>query len=155
VNKYELALILNSALDEDGLKAEFDKVADLISRFGGEVEKVDNWGRRRFAYEIEKMNEGFYYFINFVAPNTTPAEVESRLRILESVVRYLIIRVEEPRKRKKQEKEAVVEEAVEEAVADTEETAVEVSVEPAAETAAETAEEPAAEAEASAEGDAN
>jgi len=99
MHKYELALVLNASLVEDALQTEFQKVQDLIARFGGTVEKVDNWGKRRLAYEINKMTEGFYYFIVFSANNEAPAEIESRLRIMESIVRYLIIRMEEPNAR--------------------------------------------------------
>lgn len=94
MNKYELALILNPALEEDALKDEFDKVQEYITRFGGETEKVDNWGKRKLAYEIKKINDGFYYFVTFEAPPSAPKELESRLRIRENVIRYLITRKE-------------------------------------------------------------
>jgi len=97
MHKYELAVVFNPTLTEEDLQTEFDKVQALITRFGGEVEKVDNWGKRRLAYEIKKLTEGFYYFITFNSNHDAPAEIESRLRITESLVRFLIIRVEEPR----------------------------------------------------------
>jgi len=118
MHKYELAVVFNPTLSEEGLQAEFDKVQGLITRFGGEVEKVDNWGKRRLAYEINKMTEGFYYFITFNANHDAPAELESRLRITESLVRYLIIRIEEPKVRKVKEKPAKAVEAVEAPVAE-------------------------------------
>ena len=68
---------------------------ELIARFGGEVTNVDDWGKRKLAYEINKQKEGFYYFIQFNAETSTPAEVESRLRITETVLRYLIVRLDE------------------------------------------------------------
>lgn len=92
MNKYELALVLTPAIDDEARAAEFKKAQDLIERFGGKIEKVDDWGKRRLAYEIQKVNEGFYSFTTFEAPATTPAEMESRLRIMENVLRYLIIR---------------------------------------------------------------
>ena len=129
MHKYELALILNAALTEDGLQAEFQKVQDILSRFGGTVEKVDNWGKRRLAYEINKMTEGFYYFIVFSANHDAPAEIESRLRITESIVRYLIIRMEEPRVRKTKEKAVTTIPAVEaEVVVNVEEAVTEPAV---------------------------
>lgn len=94
-NKYEITVILNPNLDDEALKAEFEKVCGIITRFGGEVEKVDDWGKRRLAYEINKINEGFYYFITVTADAAAPAEIESRLRIMESMVRYLIIRLDD------------------------------------------------------------
>jgi small subunit ribosomal protein S6 len=92
MNKYELALVLSPVIDDEARAAEFAKATDLIERFGGKVEKVDDWGKRRLAYEIQKVNEGFYSFITFEAPATAPAEMESRLRIMENVLRYLITR---------------------------------------------------------------
>ena len=68
---------------------------ELVVRFGGEVTKVDDWGKRRLAYEIDKIKEGFYYFIEFSADGDAPREVESRIRIMESVLRYLTIRLDE------------------------------------------------------------
>ncbi len=94
MNKYELAIVFKANLDEDATNAEFKKVNDLITRFGGEVESEDNWGKKRLAYEIQKENDGIYKFIKFNSPSSAPAEIESRLRILENVLRYLIFRVE-------------------------------------------------------------
>lgn len=92
MNKYELAVILKANLDEETQKAEFEKIQSLITRFGGSIDKVDEWGRRRLAYEINKMSEGVYSFITFTSDANAPAEVESRIRIMESVLRFLIIR---------------------------------------------------------------
>ncbi len=94
MNKYELAVVLRTTLDEEQQKAEFEKIQELITRFGGTVEKVDTWGRRRLAYEIDKQNDGFYSFITFTADATAPVEIEQRIRIMENVLRYLIVRQE-------------------------------------------------------------
>lgn len=92
MNKYELAVVLRPDLEEEVRVAEAQKVQDLITRFGGTIEKIDDWGKRRLAYEIKKVNEGFFSFISFDAEGSTPAEIESRIRIMESVLRYLIVR---------------------------------------------------------------
>lgn len=92
MNKYELAVIVKPTLEEDSLKAEFESVQELITKFGGTIEKVDNWGKRKLAYEIKKFNEGFYNFITFSAESETPIEIERRMRIKENVIRYLIVR---------------------------------------------------------------
>ncbi len=94
MNKYELAVILKPDLDEEAQKAEFGKIHELITRFGGTIEKADEWGKRRLAYEIKKYTEGFYSFIYFTSESNAPAEVESRIRIMENVLRYLIINQE-------------------------------------------------------------
>ena len=95
MNKYELALVLSPALDEEGRAAEVAKVQATLERFGAKIEKVDDWGKRKLTYEIAKVNEGFYSFISFTADTTAPAEIESRMRIKENVLRYLIIAEEE------------------------------------------------------------
>ncbi|MDR2903199.1 MAG: 30S ribosomal protein S6 [Clostridiales bacterium] len=94
MNKYELAIIFNPNLDEEALKAEFDKVQSYITRFGGTVDKVDDWGKRKLAYEINKISEGYYNFITFTADGSAPAEIENRVRIRENVLRFLIFRQE-------------------------------------------------------------
>ena len=94
MNKYELALVLRPDLDEETKAAESQKVQDLITRFGGTIDKIDDWGKRRLAYEIQKVNEGFFSLISFDAEGTVPAEIESRVRIMENVLRYLIVRKE-------------------------------------------------------------
>ena len=95
MHKYELAVVLNAKLEEDDKTASLDKVKALIERFGGQITNVDDWGKKRLAYEIQKMNEGFYYFIQFDAEANAPAEIESRIRIMDNVIRYLIVRADE------------------------------------------------------------
>lgn len=94
MNKYELTVIFKPTLEEEALKLEFEQVQAIIERFGGTIEKVDDWGKRRLAYEINKINEGFYKFITFASNPQAPAEIESRIRIREDIIRYLIIRQE-------------------------------------------------------------
>ena len=95
MHKYELAVVLNAKLEEDDKVASLDKVKALIERFGGQITNVDDWGKKKLAYEIQKMNEGFYYFIQFDAEAAAPAEIESRIRIMDNVIRYLIVRADE------------------------------------------------------------
>ena len=95
MKNYELSLVFISNLSEEEKVANLEKVKELIARFGGEVTNVDDWGKRKLAYEINKQKEGFYYFIQFNAETSTPAELESRLRITETVLRYLIVRLDE------------------------------------------------------------
>ena len=95
MHKYELAVVLSAKLEEDDRTAALDKVKALIERFGGKITNVDDWGKKKLAYEIQKMTEGFYYFIQFDAEATAPAEIESRIRIMDNVIRYLIVRADE------------------------------------------------------------
>lgn len=92
MNKYELAVVVNAKIEEDVRVATIEKVKEYITRFGGTITDVDEWGKKRLAYEIQKMKEGFYYFIHFESDSTCPAEVEKRVRIMENVIRYLFVR---------------------------------------------------------------
>lgn len=94
MNKYELALVLNAKVEDDVRTATLEKAKGLIERFNGKITNVDEWGKKRLAYEIQKMREGYYYFIQFEADGTCPAEVEKRVRIMDNVLRYLIVRPE-------------------------------------------------------------
>ncbi|MCR5094548.1 MAG: 30S ribosomal protein S6 [Lachnospiraceae bacterium] len=94
MNKYELAVVVNAKLDDEAKNAVVDKAKALIERFGGQITEVDDWGKKRLAYEIDKMNEGFYYFIRFDAEPTAPAEIEKRMRIADNVIRYLCVRID-------------------------------------------------------------
>lgn len=95
MNQYELALVINGKLADEARDEALEKVKALVERFEGTVVKVDDWGKRRLAYEIQKVREGFYYFITFESPSTTPIQVEKRIRIMETVLRFLIVRVEQ------------------------------------------------------------
>ena len=94
MNKYELAVVVNAKIDDEARNAVVDKVKALIERFGGQITEVEDWGKKRLAYEIDKMNDGFYYFIRFEAEKTAPAEIEKRMRIADNVIRYLCVRNE-------------------------------------------------------------
>ncbi|HBI72896.1 MAG TPA: 30S ribosomal protein S6 [Lachnospiraceae bacterium] len=92
MNQYELALVVNAKIEDEARLATLEAVKELIARFGGTVTNVDDWGKKRLAYEIQKMKEGYYYFIQFDADSTVPNEIEQRVRIMENVIRYLCIR---------------------------------------------------------------
>ena len=94
MNKYELAVVVNAKIEDDARAAVIEKVQSYITRFGGKVSDVDEWGKKRLAYEIQKMREGYYYFIHFEADATAPAEIEARLRIMDNVLRFLCVRQE-------------------------------------------------------------
>ena len=95
MNKYELAVIVSAKIEDDERAAVVDKCKALIERFGGTITNVDEWGKKRLAYEIQKMREGFYYFIQFDAPADCPAELEKRVRIMDNVLRFLCVRQDE------------------------------------------------------------
>ena len=92
MNKYELALIVSAKIEDDARTDAVEKAKELIAKFGGNVTNVEDAGKKRLAYEIQKMKEGFYYFIQFDAESDVPAQVETQVRIMESVIRYLCVR---------------------------------------------------------------
>jgi len=92
MNKYELAVVVSAKVEDDVRLATVEKAKALVERFGGQITEVEDWGKKRLAYEIQHMKEGFYYFIQFEADATCPAEVEKRIRIMDNVIRYLCIR---------------------------------------------------------------
>ena len=94
MNKYELALVLSQKLEEEERAAALEKAQSYITRFGGTITNVDEWGKKRLAYEIQKMREGFYYFIQFESDSNCPNEVENHIRIMEPVIRYLCVKQE-------------------------------------------------------------
>ena len=95
MNKYELAVVVNANIEDEERNATVDKCKALIERFGGQITNVDDWGKKRLAYEIQKMREAYYYFIQFDAEATAPAEIEQRMRIMDNVLRFLIVKPDE------------------------------------------------------------
>ncbi len=95
MNKYELAVVVSAQIDDEARTATVDKCKQLIERFGGKVNDVDDWGKKKLAYEIQKMTEAYYYFIHFDAEGAAIAEIESRMRIMDNVIRYLCVRQDE------------------------------------------------------------
>lgn len=95
MTKYELAVVVSAKLEEEERANVIEKVKALLERFGGQITNVDDCGKKRLAYEIQKMKEGYYYFIQFDAETSAPAEIESRMRIMDGVIRYLCVKQDE------------------------------------------------------------
>ena len=95
MHKYELALVVNAKIEDEVRTATVEKAKEYIARAGGTVTDVDDWGKKKLAYEIQKMSEAYYYFIHFDAEGTAPAEVENNVRIMDNVLRFLVVRVDE------------------------------------------------------------
>ena len=92
MNKYELALVVSTKLEDDARAEVVEKAKAIVEKAGGTISDVEEAGKKRLAYEIQKMHEGFYYFVHFEAESTAPAEIESRMRIMDNVLRYLCVR---------------------------------------------------------------
>ena len=95
MNKYELALVVNAKLEDEARAEVVEKAKGYITRYNGNITEVEEWGKKRLAYEIQKMREGYYYFIQFESDSVCPNEVEAHVRIMEPVIRYLCVKVEE------------------------------------------------------------
>ena len=95
MNKYEMTVVVSAKVEDEERAATIDKCKAYVERFGGTVTNVDDWGKRRLAYEVQHMKEAFYYFIQFDADAKAPAEIENRIRIMDNVVRFLIVRNDE------------------------------------------------------------
>ncbi|MBO7335154.1 MAG: 30S ribosomal protein S6 [Lachnospiraceae bacterium] len=95
MNKYELTIVVNAKIEDDERAAVVDKCKAYIERFGGKITNVEEAGKKKLAYDIQKMSEAFYYFVQFDAEATAPGEIESRIRIMDNVLRFLIVRTDE------------------------------------------------------------
>ena len=93
-NKYELALVVDAKIEEDVRVATVEKAKDYVTKFGGNITNVDEWGKKKLAYEIQHMKEGYYYFIQFDAEADVPGQLEQAVRIMDHVLRFLCIRQE-------------------------------------------------------------
>lgn len=94
MRKYETVFILHPSLDEEAVKAGVEKFKGVIENGGGVVENVDSWGKRKLAYEIAKVSEGYYTLINFSSEPDLPKELDRVFRISDSVIRHIIIKEE-------------------------------------------------------------
>ena len=94
LNSYETIFIIDATLTEENITALKDKFVSLIEK-NGEVESVDEWGKRRLAYEINDRTEGFYYLVDFKADSEFPKELDRQYKITEGVLRTIIIRKDE------------------------------------------------------------
>jgi small subunit ribosomal protein S6 len=96
---YELMVITHGSLDEQAVQNSIERIKSKISELGGTVEKVDHWGKRQFAYEIDHMNEGYYTVLDLELDGSANDELERQLRIADEVVRFKLIRPDLRRKR--------------------------------------------------------
>jgi small subunit ribosomal protein S6 len=91
MQNYELVVIIHPDLDEEAITQALDKVKDWVTKAGGSLVEVENWGKKHLAYEIQKQNEGVYYLLKLAMPTAAVADLERNLTILEPVMRHLIV----------------------------------------------------------------
>ena len=95
MNKYELALVVSAKIEDDARAAVVEKAKEYITRAGGTVTEVEEWGKKKLAYDIQHMSEGCYFFIQFDANTDVPAAVEQDVRIMDNVLRFLCVKKDE------------------------------------------------------------
>ena len=94
MRSYECAVIVHPAVHEDELRTSTAKYVDIIAKSGGEITKVETWGKRRLSYEIMKQPEGHYFFYRFRGANSVLDELGRQMRIDENILRHMIVRDE-------------------------------------------------------------
>ena len=92
MNKYETIFIINPELDEEANKAIIEKFQNLIIQAGGQIDNIDEWGKRKLAYLVKDFKEGYYVLMDFTAAPTVPQELERVYKITDEIIRYLIIK---------------------------------------------------------------
>ena len=92
MRSYELMIITSGALDDTAVTATIERFTTLIADQGGTVDRVDHWGKRQFAYEIQHMNEGYYTVIDLQLSSEGLVELERQLRLTDDVVRHKVVR---------------------------------------------------------------
>ena len=95
MNKYELALVVSAKLEDEARDAVVEKAKSYITRYNGVITEVEEWGKKKLAYDVQKMSEAFYYFIQFDAASDVPAQIEQDVRIMDNVLRFLCVRKDE------------------------------------------------------------
>lgn len=95
MNKYESIYVLRPTMEEEAIKAMVERFSNLINSEGGELENVDEWGKRRLAYPIQDFREGYYVLMTFKANPEFPSELERIYKITDDVIRYIIVRDDE------------------------------------------------------------
>lgn len=131
-NQYELMVILDPEIDERTVAPSLDKFLNVIRNDGGSIDKVDVWGRRRLAYEINKKAEGIYAVVNFTASPAATVELDRQLSLSEAVMRTKVLRAEEGFAQVAAAKKASDEKAARKAAAPSKAPAVATDAKPAA-----------------------
>ncbi len=94
MNNYETLFVIKPELEEEATKANVQKFSDIITKNGGEIVSVDEWGKRKLAYPILDRTEGYYVLTTFKSEPTLPLELERNFKITEDIMRYLVKRLD-------------------------------------------------------------
>ena len=93
--EYETVYILGSDVEDADRERVAERIETVITRFGGEIKRKDEWGRRRLAYKIGKYERGQYYYVRYTVSGDAVAELERNLRLLDAVIKFISVRLED------------------------------------------------------------
>lgn len=93
MNIYENIVILNASLPDEEINSSLSKIKDIIVNSGGEVLKVDMWGRRKLGYEIKKQNKGFYILMIYKTPPATIKKLEEFYKVFDPVIKFMVVKL--------------------------------------------------------------
>jgi small subunit ribosomal protein S6 len=94
MNQYEVALIIRPDVDQEGQDAIIERLSEVLTADGGQVDNVETWGRRNLAYPINKVREGFYYFVQGQFATSVLPELDRTIKLSESILRHMVIRMD-------------------------------------------------------------
>lgn len=94
MQNYEIMFILQPEMESEEMESLLESIKGVIGKQGGEIKNLDDWGKRRLAYEIAKYNEGHYFVITFKGSHKIIPEMEHFFRVNDEVIRYMIVREE-------------------------------------------------------------
>lgn len=97
MNLYEKVIIIDPNLDDSAAEDALNKVTDLITKSGGEILRIDRWGRRKLAYVLNKRDRGNYFIILFKAPPSAISELEKLCRVTDAIFKFMVIKFEKKR----------------------------------------------------------
>jgi len=116
VNIYENIIIMNAAISDEEAEAAVTKIKDLVTGQGGEVLKVDVWGRRKLAYDINKQKKGLYVLLIYKTPAATVKKLEDFYKVFDVVLKYMVVKLEKKQVQELEKSEPVVEAPAEQKV---------------------------------------
>ncbi len=94
INDYESVIIINAALEDEQVKAAVGRIEEALKTNGAEITEVEDWGRKRLAYPIQKAKSGYYYIVRFKAPPESITKIERFFFLEETIIRYLTIKLD-------------------------------------------------------------
>lgn len=95
MNHYETIYIVNPTLDDDSLREAITKFSDLIKKLKGYIVKINEWGKRKLAYEVKQFDKGYYVVLDFCGLPKIVTELERNLKLDDRILKYLTVKIDE------------------------------------------------------------